>query len=141
MTKSISLRNDNFQWEEYKYSNPYELWALLVARKITIGDGSKIGDWSTIGDRSKIGDWSTIGYNTAMFSSCLYKYAVSAYRNNKGEDIIQLGCHLRTRKDWDNDFWNNPSEFPNDDSENSQARLRAYKTACFFLDNLPKATK
>ena len=50
--------------------------------------------------------------------------------------MIQLGCFLRSRQDWDKDFWNNNTEFPNNGSEDSNARLRAYKVACFFLDQL-----
>jgi hypothetical protein len=49
-----------------------------------------------------------------------------------------MGCYLRTRAEWDADFWNNPNEFLDHESKESQARLRAYKVACYFLDNLPK---
>lgn len=64
-----------------------------------------------------------------MFAANLYKYTVSAYISNDTQ-YVQLGCFLRTRHEWEADFWNNP--------EKSNARLRAFKVACAFLDELTK---
>ena len=69
------------------------------------------------------------------------EFAVSAFFKKDGTQMIQLGCFLRTRQEWDANFWNNDKEFPNDGSERSEARLRAYKTACFFLDQLQSKPK
>jgi len=82
-----------------------------------------------LGDRCKFKKWQ------AIFSNSLYEYASGGYYKNKVQ-IIQLGCYSRTRKEWDNDFWNNPNEFLDHNSEKSQARLRAFKTICFFLDQI-----
>ena len=56
---------------------------------------------------------------------------------NRGE-MVQLGCFTRTRKEWEADFWNNNNEFPNNNSEKSKARLRAFKMCCTFLDLIKK---
>jgi hypothetical protein len=40
-----------------------------------------------------------------------------------------MGCFFRTLAEWENDFWNNPNEFPNDGSESSEMRLMAFNTA------------
>jgi hypothetical protein len=75
---------------------------------------------------------------TAIFCHNLYKYACGGGFNKKGEQMIRMGCYNRTRKEWELDFWNNPSEFKNDGSEKSEARLRAFKVICFFLDSITK---
>ena len=109
-----------------------------IGKSAEIGEFAKIGESAKIGKSAKIGEFAEIGECRAMFAMNLYKYVVSAYRNKDGKDTIQLGCYLRLREEWDADFWNNPNEFPDNGSGASNARLRAYKTACFFLDNLPK---
>ena len=128
-------------------------WAMIGAgAKIeagaTIGDSAKIearatiGEFAKIGARAKIGAYAmigaraTIGEYNSFFAVNLYKYTCGAWiEKNRGE-IIQLGCFTRTRKEWEEDFWNNEKEFPNNNSEKSKARLRAFKTCCFFLDSL-----
>ena len=40
--------------------------------------------------------------------------------------------------EWEEDFWNNEKEFPNDNSDKSNARLRAFKMCCNFLDLIKK---
>ena len=51
-----------------------------------------------------------------------------------GAQWIQMGCHLRTRADWETNPWNNPSEFPNDGSAPSEARQLTLKLAMQWLD-------
>ena len=121
-------------------------WATIgadanIGARATIEAGAKIGARASIGARAKIGADATIGaratigeYNS-FFAVNLYKYTCGAWIENRGE-IIQLGCFTRTRKEWEEDFWNNEKEFPNDNSDKSNARLRAFKTCCFFLDSL-----
>jgi hypothetical protein len=103
-------------------------------------DGSTVLNGSTV-DGSRVLNGSTvlngnISKYTAMFGINLYLYTVSAYLNKEGIEIIQLGCYTRTRTEWENDFWNNLKEFPNDNSEKSNARVRAFEVACFFLDKI-----
>jgi hypothetical protein len=105
-------------------------------------DGSTV-DGSTVLNGSRVLNGSTvvngnINQYTAIFCANLYKYACSAHINNKGMETIQLGCYTRTRSEWEQDFWNNPSEFPNDGSDKSNARLRAFQVLCFFLDQIKK---
>ena len=49
--------------------------------------------------------------------------------------MIQMGCHLRTRAEWEETPWNNLSEFPNDGSKESNDRQFALKLAMLWLDN------
>ena len=121
----------------------------------TIEAGTTIGEWATIGKLAKIGADATIGecatieagatigagasigkYNS-FFAVNIYDYPCGAWIENRGE-IIQLGCFTRTREEWEEDFWNNDNEFPNNNSEKSKARLRAFKMCCNFLDLIKK---
>ena len=115
--KSIYLKDENHNWKLFTYTNLSELDSEFKRLNIIVGAGA------------------TVGIYNAMFALNLYKYAVSAY-NSDGVDWVQLGCYLRKREDWDKDFWNNNSEFPNDNSDKSNSRLRAYKIACAFLDSI-----
>jgi len=45
-----------------------------------------------------------------------------------------MGCYIRTRKEWEEDFWNNLGEFPNDNSKKSKDRVFAFEIACKWLD-------
>ena len=40
-----------------------------------------------------------------------------------------MGCYDRSLIEWENDFWNNNDEFPNNGSENGKMRLMAFETA------------
>lgn len=64
----------------------------------------------------------------------LYKYVCSPRINKDGTQWIQMGCHLRTRKDWEAVEWNNPLEFPNDQSFESTRRHFALQIAYQWLD-------
>jgi hypothetical protein len=71
----------------------------------------------------------------------IYKYQTWAVISETGDQWVRMGCHFRTRKDWDADFWNNNSEFPNDGRESSELRKLAYETACKWLDLVSKGVK
>jgi hypothetical protein len=64
-----------------------------------------------------------------MVFTGLYKYIVMSIIDENDIKYIKLGCHLRKVEDWENDFWNNTNEFPNNNSEKSNLRLFAYETA------------
>ena len=68
----------------------------------------------------------------------LYKYIVIPYVTETGEARIKMGCYDRTLKEWEDDFWNNPDEFPNDGSEKSNLRLLAFETAKQYLKIITK---
>lgn len=143
--KTIYLKTNN-DWHKFEYENISELEKELTSRSISISsnsyvNNSSIGNGSTVDgstvNGSRVLNGSTVDgeilpYN-ALFAINLYRYSVSAYFNKKGEQIIQLGCYNRTRKEWEDDFWNNVKEFPNDGSDKSEARMRAFKLACFFF--------
>lgn len=68
-----------------------------------------------------------------------YRYNAFMYLNEMdGKWWIQLGCYLRTIEEWDADFWNNPSEFPNDGSERSNDRLRVFTALKTMSETLTK---
>src|SRR3990167_9230117 len=45
-----------------------------------------------------------------------YQYIAGGSLTADGKIYIRLGCYVRPLQEWDEDFWNNPSEFPNDKS-------------------------
>ena len=53
---------------------------------------------------------------------------VAGVLSTDDKKYIGLGCHFRSITDWENDFWNNTTEFPNNGSENSNLRKFAFET-------------
>jgi len=51
-----------------------------------------------------------------------------------GECRVKMGCHDRSVKEWDANFWNNENEFPNDGSVKSELRVIAYNTAKAWIE-------
>ena len=150
--KKIYLKDRNSNWKEFDYKLLSELADEFKTRNITIEAGAtigamaKIGAYATIGARAmigaratieagaNIGARATIGEYNSFFAVNLYKYTCGAWIEEKRGEMVQLGCFTRTRKEWEEDFWNNEKEFPNDNSDKSNARLRAFKMCCAFLD-------
>ena len=126
MKKIIYLQDENGNFQKYEYENISDLNEEFKKRNIKLEYNCTLGDNCTL------------GYNKFFSSNNLYKYVCFTYINNKNEEIIQLGCFTRTRKEWEDDFWNNEKEFPNDNSDKSNARLRAFKMCCNFLDLIKK---
>ena len=62
----------------------------------------------------------------AVFTG-LYKYICIPFISEENEIYIKMGCYIRLLSEWENDFWNNPSEFPNDGNIESKYRLMAYE--------------
>ena len=71
----------------------------------------------------------------------LYKYTVIAIIAEDGSHHIALGCKFQTRYQWELNFWNNDSEFPNDGSETTEIRKFALQTGCNWLDVASKFTE
>ena len=67
----------------------------------------------------------------------LYKYLTIPFVTEAGEKRICLGCYNRSLKEWEDDFWNNPDEFPNNGNPESVARLFAFETAKRWLELNP----
>ena len=65
----------------------------------------------------------------AVVFTGVYKYSVIAYITIHEEKRIKMGCYDRTLAKWEENFWNNEVEFPNDNSEKSNLRLLAFETA------------
>lgn len=68
-----------------------------------------------------------------MLFTGLYTYIVIPYITEENEHRVKMECYNRTVKEWDEDFWNNNNEFPNDGSMNSEQRVLAYQTAKSWL--------
>ena len=116
----------------------------IIGDNASIGNSARIEEWASIGDRARIGEFAKIGawariekYNS-FFAVNIYDHPCGAWIEEKRGEIIQLGCFTRTRKEWEDDFWNNKKEFPNDNSDKSNARIRAFKMCCLFLDLIKK---
>ena len=69
----------------------------------------------------------------AVFTG-LYSYIVIPYITETDEVMIKMGCHDRSLLEWEENFWNNPLEFPNNGDINSKERLLAYETAKKWLE-------
>ena len=75
---------------------------------------------------------------TATVFAGLYDYIVIPYITEEGEKWIKMGCHNRILSDWESDFWNNPTEFPDDGSVKSNLRLMAFETAKKWFEIIEK---
>jgi len=73
-----------------------------------------------------------------VFFTGLYKYLSAAIVTMDGQKYIKLGCHTRTVEEWESDFWNNLTEFPDDGSENSKMRVFAYETCKKWFEIIEK---
>jgi hypothetical protein len=62
----------------------------------------------------------------------LYTYNVVIVISEDNTLYIGLGCHFRKAIEWQNDFWNNLSEFPNDGSIKTQERQLALEYSIKF---------
>ena len=138
MKKIIYLQDEKNIFQKYEYENILELNEEFKKRNITIGDNARIGEWASIGYSARIGDSARIEKYNSFFAVNIYDYPCGAWIEEKRGEIIQLGCFTRTRKEWEDDFWNNDDEFPNDNSKKSNARLRAFQMCCNFLDLIKK---
>ena len=69
----------------------------------------------------------------AIVFTGLYKYVVIPYITEDNEKRVKMGCYNRSIAEWENDFWNNNDEFPNDNSLKSNLRLMAFNTAKEWL--------
>jgi pentapeptide repeat protein len=70
---------------------------------------------------------------TQVFTG-LYEYIVIPVIDDKNKCWVRMGCYFRSLEDWEKDFWNNPGEFPNNNSLKSNLRLLAYETAKKWLE-------
>ena len=63
---------------------------------------------------------------TAVFTG-LYKYIAMPIITQDNKHYVRLGCYTRLVSDWQNDFWNNSNEFPNNGDLDSKYRLMAFE--------------
>ena len=69
----------------------------------------------------------------AMAFTGLYAYLAMPVIAEDGTEYVRLGCHFRKVSEWEENFWNNSREFPDDGSAKSQERLMAYQTCLEWL--------
>jgi len=79
-------------------------------------------------------DLSGIKIKKAIVITGLYKYVVIPFISDNDEKYIKMGCYTRKLLEWKSDFWNNPDEFPNDDSKESNLRMFAFETSEKWFD-------
>ena len=115
---------------------------VIIGSGVRIGTDVKIDTDVIISTDVKIGSGVIIGTDVIIGSgvqlkrpfpiihlSGLYRYEQDIYYDFKRETvIIRMGCYPRTIAEWDDDFWNNNSEFP-EKSEQGAIRLMAYQIA------------
>jgi len=70
----------------------------------------------------------------AVVFTSLYKYIAIPFISEKNELYIRLGCYTRLLSEWESNFWNNDSEFPNDGSMDSKLRVFAFETCKKWLE-------
>jgi hypothetical protein len=78
---------------------------------------------------------------TATVFTGLYDYIVIPYITEANEPRIKMGCYDRNLQEWEEDFWNNNIEFPNDNSPKSNQRLFAFETAKKWLELISNNSK
>jgi hypothetical protein len=59
----------------------------------------------------------------------LYKYSVEIAVCTDGSVIVKMGCKELTPQEWERNWFNNDSEFPNDGSAKTKHRIAAYQFA------------
>lgn len=133
VSKQFAENNPNY--EKQNESNYGCFDCSLCFRCFDCSDCSRCSLCSDCSDCSDCSRCSAILENAKY--ACLvglYRYVCSPRIHSDGEQWVQMGCHLRTRKDWESDFWNNEIEFPNDGNIKSKRREFAFKIACQWLD-------
>ncbi len=78
-------------------------------------------------------DLSGVKIRASTVFTGLYRYIAMPMIAEDGTEYIRLGCQFRLVSEWEANFWNNPREFPNDGSPESQHRLLAYQTCLEWL--------
>jgi len=71
---------------------------------------------------------------TAAVFTGLYQYIVIPYITEENIKRVKMGCYNRSLEEWEEDFWNNNKEFPNNGSMKSNLRLMAFNTAKAWLE-------
>ena len=70
----------------------------------------------------------------AVFTG-LYKYLAMPVIAEDGTEYIRLGCYFQKVSEWAENFWNNPSEFPNSGDAGSKDRWNAYQACLRWLED------
>lgn len=71
---------------------------------------------------------------TAAVFTGLYQYIVIPYITEENIKRVKMGCDSRSLEEWEENFWNNNEEFPNNGSMKSNLRLMAFNTAKAWLE-------
>ena len=91
--KTIHLRDENYNWKPFKYSEISELAEALKERKISIGDSASIGNDASIGNRA------SIGYEIKLLTG----FYINGSRHPVtyvGEGKLSIGCHHFKISNW-----------------------------------------
>jgi hypothetical protein len=80
-------------------------------------------------------DLSGVKIQSCAVFTGLYKYLAMPVIAEDGTEYIRLGCHFRKASEWSGNFWNNPSEFPNNGDVDSKDRWNAYQACLRWLED------
>ncbi len=69
-----------------------------------------------------------------FFMDGLYKYRCGSIISEDNKHYIKLGCYTRLVSEWEEGFWNNTDEFPNDNSIKSNLRVLAFETCKKWIE-------
>ena len=131
MKKTCTIAGNKYTWETAEY------FLAIIANypNFKIGSDFSIGNHFTADNDFTAGNRFTAGNHfkcllpltvkRCMSTNGLYTYHSAALIAEQG-DYVVLGCHCRLVSEWEADFWNNPSEFPNNGSQKSTDRWRAF---------------
>ena len=103
-----------YRLTQYEYGS-IEFWQKLINSDVLGNDGET--------------EIAISDFKTPYFDVCAYLTDDSIW-------IIKLGCYTRELKEWENDFWNNYEEYPNDGSEKSKHRLELFKMYRNIIEGL-----
>jgi len=112
-------------------------YAILVG---AILDGASLVGARLVGARLVGAKYGIKGITSKIWLpfSGLYRYITIPMITDDGTQYVRMGCYVRKRTEWEEDFWNNEKEFPNDGSLESMRRLWAFEFACKWLDHKAK---
>jgi hypothetical protein len=85
-------------------------------------------------------DLSGVKIQSCAVFTGLYKYLAMPVIAEDGTEYIRLGCHFRKASEWSGNFWNNPSEFPNNGDAGSKDRWNAYQACLRWLEDHREAS-
>ena len=113
----------------------YELVGLVLPYNCTVSD-------CTVSDCTvSRGSVNNKPFITLKGYTGLYRYNIWAVLFEDGSRWVRMGCLFKSLEDWEKEGgirYSNPREFPNDGSEKSEERVRAFEFAKAAAMKMPE---